>query len=867
MLRAFSTSIGRGVHRGIGRILLAWLASSIATGLMVGQALAAAQLDGGTEGRVDAGEAGDDRGEVGGSGRGSADAVGADAQAAPALEEDRPAFLRVVINQIDIGDALVILRGPDVLMRVQDLEKSGMHVPDTRLARRADEARVSLGSLAPKLTFVFNEVDLTLTITADGGLFETTTVDLKAKRPPGIVYASAPTLFVNYQAQALDLQTRRDTRLGAFVESGASYRGLLLYGSANYAGQSASDSYGHLFHDATWMRQMTNLTYDWREHLTRLVAGDVLVGAGDVLGGGGILGGASVSRSFALDPYFTFLPAMNLSGTALTPSTVEVYVNGQLVKREVLPPGQFNLQNVPLTNGSGETRVVVRDAFGGQQTMVNPYYLALGTLARGLSDFSYSLGAVRSNPGAESWSYGQPAFAFRHRRGLTDWLTVGARAEGTRDVLSGGASLAARVSFARYTLGELGLSLGASGESGQAGLAALGSYAYVGSPFLLQIGLRYFTDHYANLSLPAAADRQRLDVLGNVAMNVGTVASVALQLEHAAMRDAGRTDNAALRLNRSVLRWMYLFAELGTTWSSIQRTEYHTFIGLTFALSDRTTTAVSRADGWTAEGNHGGTGQATVQRSLPVGSGLGYRLAVAEGSSDINDAVAQYQGSYGRIEAEYRHDGWNANRGETTLTATGGVVLIGGRAYLTRPVQDAFALIRVPGVEGVHGLASNQVVGTTDAKGDLLIPNLLSYYGNRISIDDKDIPLDHDIAKTELSIAPPYRGGAIVGFPVRQVLAAAGTVVIEENGRTLAPAYGQLVIEVAGRAVVSPFDADGNFYLEDVAPGVYPAEAQYATGACTFRLQIAPRATALVQLGTVRCIVGKVPTTETKESE
>jgi len=35
--------------------------------------------------------------------------------------------------------------------------------------------------------------------------------------------------------------------------------------------------------------------------------------------------------------------------------------------------------------------------------MVSPYYLALGTLAKGLSDFSYNLGFQRNTYGIESW--------------------------------------------------------------------------------------------------------------------------------------------------------------------------------------------------------------------------------------------------------------------------------------------------------------------------------------------------------------------------------------------------------------------------------------------------------------------------------
>jgi hypothetical protein len=61
--------------------------------------------------------------------------------------------------------------------------------------------------------------------------------------------------------------------------------------------------------------------------------------------------------------------------------------------------------------------------------------------------------------------------------------------------------------------------------------------------------------------------------------------------------------------------------------------------------------------------------------------------------------------------------------------------------------------------------------------------------------------------------------------------------------------------------MTSPFDEAGNFYLENVPPGAYAAEVQYATGVCTFQLVVKASGTSLAHVGTVRCIV------ERKESK
>jgi len=99
-----------------------------------------------------------------------------------------------------------------------------------------------------------------------------------------------------------------------------------------------------------------------------------------------------------------------------------------------------------------------------------------------------------------------------------------------------------------------------------------------------------------------------------------------------------------------------------------------------------------------------------------------------------------------------------------------------------------------------------------------------------------------------------------VTFPVRRVQSVSGTVVIDDQGKTTLPAYGQIVVAVDKKETVSPLDEAGNFYLENVPPGSYPAEVQYEAGACTFSLVVSSGSTALVNVGTIRCILPKKET-------
>ena len=139
------------------------------------------------------------------------------------------------------------------------------------------------------------------------------------------------------------------------------------------------------------MRGLSSYIVDDLPHLRRWVAGDSVAAAGG-LGGTVFLGGLSVSRNFDLDPYFVRYPTLSLAGAVTTPSTVDVYVNGALVRREPLPPGTFDLTNLSVPTGSGTTRVVIRDAFGQEHALTNPFYASTAVLGKGLQDYGYNLG-------------------------------------------------------------------------------------------------------------------------------------------------------------------------------------------------------------------------------------------------------------------------------------------------------------------------------------------------------------------------------------------------------------------------------------------------------------------------------------------
>jgi outer membrane usher protein len=154
---------------------------------------------------------------------------------------------------------------------------------------------------------------------------------------------------------------------------------------------------------------------------------------------------------------------------------------------------------------------------------------------------------------------------------------------------------------------------------------------------------------------------------------------------------------------------------------------------------------------------------------------------------------------------------------------------------------------------GVRGYVENQEVGQTDSDGDLIIPTLQPYYGNRVRIDAEQIPVNSDIGTTEKLIAPPYRAGALVSFPVQRVQAITGNLIIEAEGKSIVPEYGDLVVTVAGKRVISPVGTQGQFYFENLAPGRHRAKLEGGERECEFTLAVPASSGPFLRLSTQRC--------------
>ena len=126
----------------------------------------------------------------------------------------------------------------------------------------------------------------------------------------------------------------------------------------------------------------------------------------------------------------------------------------------------------------------------------------------------------------------------------------------------------------------------------------------------------------------------------------------------------------------------------------------------------------------------------------------------------------------------------------------------------SRRINDSFALVST-GAPGVDVLHENRKLGKTDSSGHLLVPDLIPYQANRVSIDVENLPVDTRLESTKAVVVPQSRSGVVANFQLERYVAA--TVILKTpDGQFLPP--GGCCMPSGKRGV----GYDGMTFVEDL---------------------------------------------------
>ncbi|MGC3964351.1 MAG: fimbria/pilus outer membrane usher protein [Rhodocyclaceae bacterium] len=506
-----------------------------------------------------------------------------------------------------------------------------------------------------------------------------------------------------------------------------------------------------------------------------------------------------------------------IRGTANTNARVVVRQGVYVVYETTVPPGPFVIDDLYPTQNSGDLQVEVTESDGQVRSFVVPYAAVADSLRPGLSRYAIHVG--RTNVpyiGAKDAAFSQATY----EHGVSNEVTLNG---GAQFASNGYWSFAAGgVHASRF--GALGANVAYSSSKVEGvrtgGWQMRASYNNTFAPTgttLTLAGYRYSTGGFRTLAdslnggstpyyhledtgsyLRSSTFRQksRFDIV--LSQGFGEYGTINVSGVRMQFYDGLRpSDQYAVSYNNSLGKVAYSLSVARERVSSPEggRSQTAVMLSMTIPLDF---------------GSRGGTLGASISRRSSEGTQMQTSLTGTAGASaeyayNLNasrDTSANSTGvgaSVARSTSVGTFGVGAARSDDSTIlsgTARGAVVAHEGGVLFGPYIGDTFGIVHAPGAEGAQ--LRNAPGVTLDKDGYALVPSLMPYRYNTISLDPADMSGQAELEDTQRRVAP-YAGAApYIRFETR-----AGHAVLvgvrDENGGTLP--LGATVKDANGREI------------------------------------------------------------------
>lgn len=746
-----------------------------------------------------------------------------------AVDEPKPVnqpwdslLLALNINGVDMGVVVTVLKiNDDIFLLEQDLLNLRLNPSSYKTTLLDGKTYVRLSDLSG----IQHHIDLstqTLMLQVPAAIFNATKLDSEEK----ILFDSSTIPvggFFNY-----DLNWQRvhhsDTAGGLFEIGAFSASGN---GTNTAIWRRGGPLNGIVRLDTTWNVDMPNKMQSVR-------FGDA-ISRGNSWGRSVRFGGIQWGTNFATQPGFTTFPMPTVRGEAILPSTIDLYVNNARRLQNNIEAGPFDLTNVPVVTGQGELQLVVRDLLGRQQVITQSYYASQSLLRPGLHDFSVEVGAIRENYGIDSMRYGQLMMTATDRLGVNPQLTRELRAEWTNDhktLGAGGVWLMPQIGS--YYLGTLNFGAAVSNSADKTGqLVSVGTERQT-RKISYSVQSQYAARDFTQISQLAGLTPRSTFTVG-LGMPLGDN-SLGFNYLNQSTWEGTKNHLLSLNLSRSLGRIGHLSLNAMRNFSSEPRDSLNLILSIPLDRNASISADMSRQGDMERKAMQ-------IQSNPPDGHGVGYRLRATDNdeylaSGTLNTKIASIGVEAARMNNQ---DGYR-------IGASGGVAAAGGGAFLSRRIDESFAVIKVDDYPNVRVYRENQEITRTDQHGRALIPRLRGYQKNTISIAQEDLPIDAEVNTLKLRLTPALRSAVVADFPVKRTLSASFRLVDEEGN---IPAPGTLVqLEADNREF--PIGYDGRVFISDLKSN-NRLFSEWSGRRCSLEISLNDTKEFIPDLGTLIC--------------
>lgn len=573
-----------------------------------------------------------------------------------------------------------------------------------------------------------------------------------------------------------------------------------------------------------FQRLGSRLVYDDINNLVRWTAGDLQPVTRGFQSSPDIAGFSAFRSYSVLQPQQIVRPRGDRSFRLDRASTVEIQVNGQIVRRLQLQPGVYNLRDFPFTQGANDIRLSILDDAGRSEILRFNVFLDQSQLARGLTEFGIYAG-VAAPLQADGPNYTDNFMVTGFvRHGVSDALTLGANFQGNGDGQMGGVE-----AVWATAIGTIGANFSISNIDGfGSGRAALITFQrliqrpngrsdsinlffesrsrrfgpvdtlFPNNPYSWEVGGGYshaFSDSvYGGLdgrySNGRGAFRDAWNLRGTIGYRINDrftlTGDVRWEQDNLGRRVSGLA-SLTVRLGR--------FANM--------RADYDTRF-------DRARLSFNSLNGQ-GVGSYNISGD--IERSN-FGSGVNFAGNYYSNRAELGMShFGTFAGDFG-----------NSTNQRTSFRFATSLAIADGAFSMGRPIYDSFAIVR--GHQSLRDApilldpSSFGFTATTGTLGTALHPSLSSYSERTITIDAPTAPAGVDLGQGSFRVFPPYRSGYVLQVGSNYSITALGRL-LNRDGEPIALVTGSAT-ELAhpDREPVQIFtNRDGRFGAAGLAPG------------------------------------------------
>lgn len=564
------------------------------------------------------------------------------------------------------------------------------------------------------------------------------------------------------------------------------------------------------------VRLKSTLNLDFPEKYQQLTLGDTSTISNPFINSVRFAG-LSFGTNFTDRPDYIYWNMPTLKGSAVLPSTVDLYINGVSISQQKVTPGDYNLQPGSMIQQSGDVQVVVEDVLGNRSVQTFPVYINNLLLKPKLNEYNIALGKIRYNYDIQNDDYREFFSNLYFRRGITNSTTLGFNAAYSEDVKNLGLLWTQAIS--KYALLDTYMA-GSNSDAGN-GYSVGGSISRNASKIYLGLSAQYSSQEYKNLGYSDAVSIPKYEVLFYFSkydipiiqnFNINYIERVYYPGNIFNVSDSRIL---TVGISRTLLPNLYFTTSYFKEFAGNENSGG--YISFNYSFGNNKNAYLS----------HSTENETRVQfvKASTKQTGFDYVLGANQRNGDLSyQGYGLLKSNVGDLRVQIDHsDDYDNNQ----VIYRGALVWLGGKVAMTKSVDNAFALVQVQDSPHVDVARSLSPIGSTNKNGYLFVHNIIPYVPYDISFDQNQLDIEDAFDYSNKRMIGLNQRGYILNFPVyhtQQVILR-----LKDQDNQILPRATEVYLNDEDSQYF-PVGAEGKIYLYGLKPGQYRILAKMEEG-------------------------------------